>query len=148
MGVLCPAGRSFARDYGTLDDPVQGVLTAAQATDVVLDAIARSDGTRASVLRELRTVVVPEEEMGLRVDIDLPRLHHRAMGHVDRTAARVEPLAETSVRRIEAECGPRRQRTADDPVVKCLETFYCHSIPPDLLSSNARVVCDARSAAR
>ena len=40
-----PAGRSFARDFGTFDDPVQGVLTAAQATDVVLDAIARSDGT-------------------------------------------------------------------------------------------------------
>ncbi|MET0809592.1 MAG: ABC transporter substrate-binding protein, partial [Thermoleophilaceae bacterium] len=59
-----PAGRSFARDYGTLDDPVQGVLTAAQATDVVLDAIARSDGTRASVLRELRTVVVKDGVLG------------------------------------------------------------------------------------
>ena len=59
-----PAGRSFARDCGTLDDPVQGVLTAAQATDVVLDAIARSDGTRASVLRELRTVVVKDGVLG------------------------------------------------------------------------------------
>jgi ABC-type branched-subunit amino acid transport system substrate-binding protein/DNA-binding beta-propeller fold protein YncE len=59
-----PAGRSFARDYGTLDDPVPGVLTAAQATDVVLDAIARSDGTRASVLRELRTVVVKDGVLG------------------------------------------------------------------------------------
>jgi ABC-type branched-subunit amino acid transport system substrate-binding protein/DNA-binding beta-propeller fold protein YncE len=59
-----PAGRSFARDYGTLDDPVPGVLTAAQATDVVLDAIARSDGTRASVLRELRTVVVKDGLLG------------------------------------------------------------------------------------
>ena len=59
-----PAGRSFARDYGTFDNPVQGVLTAAQATDVVLDAIARSDGTRASVLRELRTVVVKDGVLG------------------------------------------------------------------------------------
>ena len=59
-----PAGQSFARDYGTLDDPVPGVLTAAQATDVVLDAIARSDGTRASVLRELRTVVVKDGLLG------------------------------------------------------------------------------------
>ena len=59
-----PAGRSFARDFGTLDDPVQGVLTAAQATDVVLDAIARSDGTRASVLQELRTVQVEDGVLG------------------------------------------------------------------------------------
>jgi ABC-type branched-subunit amino acid transport system substrate-binding protein/DNA-binding beta-propeller fold protein YncE len=59
-----PAGRSFARDVGALDDPVPGVLTAAQATDVVLDAIARSDGTRASVLDELRTVVVKDGLLG------------------------------------------------------------------------------------
>jgi ABC-type branched-subunit amino acid transport system substrate-binding protein len=59
-----PAGRSFARAYGTFDEPVPGVLTAAQATDVVLDAIARSDGTRASVLRELRTVVVKDGVLG------------------------------------------------------------------------------------
>ena len=65
-----PAGRSFARDFGTFDDPVQGVLTAAQATDVVLDAIARSDGTRASVLQELRTVQV---EDGLLGDFRLDR---------------------------------------------------------------------------
>jgi ABC-type branched-subunit amino acid transport system substrate-binding protein/DNA-binding beta-propeller fold protein YncE len=65
-----PAGRSFARDYGSLDDPVQGVLTAAQATDVVMDAIARSDGTRASVLKELRTV---EVEDGLLGDFRLDR---------------------------------------------------------------------------
>jgi ABC-type branched-subunit amino acid transport system substrate-binding protein len=59
-----PAGRSFARDYGTLDDPVPGVLTAAQATDIVLDAIARSDGTRASVLKELRAVEVKDGLLG------------------------------------------------------------------------------------
>jgi ABC-type branched-subunit amino acid transport system substrate-binding protein len=33
---------------------MMGVLPAAQATEVVLDAIARSDGTRESVLEELR----------------------------------------------------------------------------------------------
>jgi hypothetical protein len=90
-------------------------------------------------LGELRTIVVPAQEMRLRVDVDLPRLHNGAMWHVDRPAALIEPLAETTVRRIEAECRPRRQRTAGDPVVKCLETLYCHSIPPDLLSSNARM---------
>jgi branched-chain amino acid transport system substrate-binding protein len=59
-----PAGRSFARDYGMLNDPVPGVLTAAQAADVLLDAIACSDGTRASVLKELRTVVVKDGLLG------------------------------------------------------------------------------------
>ena len=31
-----PAGRRFASDFGTLEAPVQGVLPAAQATDVLL----------------------------------------------------------------------------------------------------------------
>jgi branched-chain amino acid transport system substrate-binding protein len=49
-------GRRFAREFGgTLaGEPVEpGAVYAAQAMEVVLDAIARSDGTRASVLEEL-----------------------------------------------------------------------------------------------
>jgi ABC-type branched-subunit amino acid transport system substrate-binding protein/DNA-binding beta-propeller fold protein YncE len=64
-----PAGRRFARDYGTLDDPVFGVLPGAQATEMVLDAIARSDGTRASVLEHLRTTEVKDGVLGdFRID--------------------------------------------------------------------------------
>ena len=47
------AGLRFARDFGVLRTPQFGTLQAAQATELVLDAIARSDGTRASVLEEL-----------------------------------------------------------------------------------------------
>jgi ABC-type branched-subunit amino acid transport system substrate-binding protein len=65
-----PAGRQFARDFGTLDPPVFGALPAAQATDLVLDAIARSDGTRASVLEELRGA---EVENGILGDFRLDR---------------------------------------------------------------------------
>ena len=41
-----------------------GTLEAAQATEVVLQAIARSDGTRASVLRELRALEVEDGILG------------------------------------------------------------------------------------
>ena len=52
-GDLTPAARRFVREFGAAADE-DGVLAAAQATETVLAAIARSDGTRASVLRELR----------------------------------------------------------------------------------------------
>ena len=64
-----PAGRSFARDFGTLEAPVQGLLPAAQAADVLLDAIARSDGTRRSVLEQLRDTRVTDGYLGdFRID--------------------------------------------------------------------------------
>jgi branched-chain amino acid transport system substrate-binding protein len=53
---LPPAGTRFARRFGKTQAGVaiQPVAVyAAQATEVLLDAIARSDGTRASVLEEL-----------------------------------------------------------------------------------------------
>jgi ABC-type branched-subunit amino acid transport system substrate-binding protein len=50
---LTPEGQRFARDFGVLDSAAPFVMTAAQAADIVLDAIARSDGTRESVLAEL-----------------------------------------------------------------------------------------------
>jgi branched-chain amino acid transport system substrate-binding protein len=59
-----PAGRQFARNFGTLDAPAFGVLQAAQATELVLDAIARSDGTRESVLEEIRGARVKDGILG------------------------------------------------------------------------------------
>ena len=70
-----PRGRRFARDFGTLEAPVFGVLPAAQAAELVLDAIARSDGTRASVLDELRQAEVRNGILG-DFRIDRQRGHH------------------------------------------------------------------------
>jgi ABC-type branched-subunit amino acid transport system substrate-binding protein len=50
---LTPTGKRFMDRYGK-DVPGGFVLEAAQATELVVQAIARSDGTRTSVLRELR----------------------------------------------------------------------------------------------
>jgi ABC-type branched-subunit amino acid transport system substrate-binding protein len=58
------AGRRFARDAGALTTPLFGVLEAGQAAEVVLDAIARSDGSRASVLEELRRTKVRNGILG------------------------------------------------------------------------------------
>jgi ABC-type branched-subunit amino acid transport system substrate-binding protein len=53
--ALPPNGRRFARDFerrfGAL--PCCYSVHAAQATDIVLDAIAKSDGSRAAVLRNI-----------------------------------------------------------------------------------------------
>jgi ABC-type branched-subunit amino acid transport system substrate-binding protein/DNA-binding beta-propeller fold protein YncE len=62
--ALTPAGRRFARDFGALESPTVYVLPAAQAAEVVMDAIARSDGTRASVLRELQAAKVEDGILG------------------------------------------------------------------------------------
>ena len=59
-----PEGKAFARDFGTLQAPVQGVLPVAQAVDLLLDAIARSDGTRRSVLERLRGTRVKDGYLG------------------------------------------------------------------------------------
>jgi ABC-type branched-subunit amino acid transport system substrate-binding protein/streptogramin lyase len=61
---LSPAGRRFARDFGALTTPTQFVLPAAQAAEAVLQAIARSDGTRASVREELRATRVKNGILG------------------------------------------------------------------------------------
>lgn len=56
---LPPAGQKFVRDFGKSASAARveaggfGAPEAAQATEVLLDAIARSDGTRASVVEEL-----------------------------------------------------------------------------------------------
>jgi branched-chain amino acid transport system substrate-binding protein len=53
--LLPPAGKQFVRDFGgSVTDPAfLGAPEAAQSTDILLDAIGRSDGTRASVVEEL-----------------------------------------------------------------------------------------------
>jgi branched-chain amino acid transport system substrate-binding protein len=60
---LTPTGRRFMEAYGP---DVEGgfVLEAAQATELVVQAIARSDGTRASVLRELKASRVKDGLLG------------------------------------------------------------------------------------
>lgn len=56
--ALTPAGRRFAREFGAYNTPTGYVMPGAQAAEVVLSAIARSDGTRASVLEQLRAIKV------------------------------------------------------------------------------------------
>ncbi len=63
-GGITPAGRSFARGFGASVTPTGYVMPAAQAAEVVLDAIARSDGTRASVLEQLRSTRVRNGILG------------------------------------------------------------------------------------
>jgi branched-chain amino acid transport system substrate-binding protein len=65
-GALPPAGERFLREFGqTLVVPDQpGAPEAAQATAVLLDAIARSDGTRASIVDELFATKVENGILG------------------------------------------------------------------------------------
>jgi ABC-type branched-subunit amino acid transport system substrate-binding protein len=60
---LTPKGERFVRDFGA-GAHAPYAMEAAQATEVVLAAIARSDGTRASVLRELRATKVTDGILG------------------------------------------------------------------------------------
>jgi branched-chain amino acid transport system substrate-binding protein len=66
-GALPPAGERFLRDFG--QEPVPpgtppGAPEAAQAAEVLLDAIARSDGTRASIVEELFATRVEDGILG------------------------------------------------------------------------------------
>ena len=64
---LDPAGQRFLHDFGATRPggqiPAYSVYAAA-ATEVLLDAIARSDGTRESVARALGTVRLPDSALG------------------------------------------------------------------------------------
>ncbi len=64
--LLPPAGEQFVREFGhDVGEPgFLGAPEAAQATDVLLDAIARSDGTRASVVEELFATKVENGILG------------------------------------------------------------------------------------
>jgi ABC-type branched-subunit amino acid transport system substrate-binding protein/DNA-binding beta-propeller fold protein YncE len=59
-----PALLRFARDFGQLSSAEPYVLPAAQAADVVMRAIARSDGSRASVLEKIRSGAVNNGVLG------------------------------------------------------------------------------------
>ena len=52
LEALAPAARRFVRSVGA-PGGLGGLAEAAQAAEVLLDAIARSDGTRAVVVEEL-----------------------------------------------------------------------------------------------
>ena len=64
--LLPPAGERFVREFGhDVGEPgFLGAPEAAQATEVLLDAIARSDGTRASVVEELFATTVENGILG------------------------------------------------------------------------------------
>jgi branched-chain amino acid transport system substrate-binding protein len=63
--ALPPAGERFRRDFGQeLLASGTGAPEAAQATHVLLDAIARSDGSRASVVEELFATKVENGILG------------------------------------------------------------------------------------
>ena len=61
---LDTAGRRFAAAIGDRAKAYGGVLEAGQATELLLRAIARSDGSRASVLRELKASKVSNGILG------------------------------------------------------------------------------------
>ena len=64
--MLTPAAREVARELGIpTNEPIGPlVLEAAQAAEVVLDAIGRSNGTRASVLEQLKATNVKNGILG------------------------------------------------------------------------------------
>lgn len=63
---LGAAGRSFLRELAATQHgaPRAEALQAAQAAELILEAIARSDGTRASVLAQLKAVRVQDGLLG------------------------------------------------------------------------------------
>jgi branched-chain amino acid transport system substrate-binding protein len=64
---LTPAGRRFVRDFSSTQptgEIPQYVLEAAQSAEVLVEAISSSDGTRASVLKELRGIEVRDGILG------------------------------------------------------------------------------------
>jgi branched-chain amino acid transport system substrate-binding protein len=64
---LTPAGQKFVRDFAPTQPEgsiAPFVLESAQAAEVLFQAIARSDGTRASVLKQLRAIEVRNGILG------------------------------------------------------------------------------------
>jgi branched-chain amino acid transport system substrate-binding protein len=65
--LLPPAGERFVREFGrpaNIEPGALGAPEAAQSTEVLLDAISRSDGTRASVVEELFATEVENGILG------------------------------------------------------------------------------------
>jgi branched-chain amino acid transport system substrate-binding protein len=61
---LSAAGRAFESEFGSAETPLENVPGAAQAAEIVMDAIARSDGSRGSVLAQLRRTRVEDGILG------------------------------------------------------------------------------------
>jgi ABC-type branched-subunit amino acid transport system substrate-binding protein len=59
-----PAAERFQEEFGQVDVEGGFVLEAAQTAELVLQAIARSDGTRSSVLEELKASRVTDGLLG------------------------------------------------------------------------------------
>jgi branched-chain amino acid transport system substrate-binding protein len=69
-GELPPAGRRFVEEFEAREgepSPSSYPAYAAQAAEILLEAIARSDGTRESVTRELLQTTIKDGILG---DID------------------------------------------------------------------------------
>jgi branched-chain amino acid transport system substrate-binding protein len=112
------AGRQLARELGT-DRPRPYVLEAAQATELVLDAIARSDGSRESVLRALRGSEVRDGILGtFRLD-----------ANGDRTPARVTILRVTGSTPPGNELNPGYEGAVVDRILR---------VPPELVRGATR----------
>ena len=83
MTGLPPAGAAFARRFAETQPglPVEpSAVYAAQAADVVLDALARSDGSRASLLDALFATRVRDGLLG-DFAFERDRRHHGEPGH-------------------------------------------------------------------
>ena len=67
-GELPPAGKRFLEEFEATragePSPSLSAAYAAQAAEILLDAIARSDGTRASVTRELFETTIEDGILG------------------------------------------------------------------------------------
>ena len=90
---LRPAAREFLRDFGTTQ-PLPFVLEAGPEANLVLQAIARSDGTRASVLRELRAANVKNGILG--------RFHFNRNGDITSATAVILRITGSTPRRAAA----------------------------------------------
>ena len=129
---LPPRGRQFLREFSATNGgdpgPDYGAAYGAQAVEILLDAIARSDGTRRSVLDEVgRTVVtngiLGEHQLGragrpprgadspiFRVqDGDVVVVSHRRQSSVRRACERAGTVTQDSAMRA------RRNRAVPDP---------------------------------
>ncbi len=107
---LGPAGLRFARDFGAtapFGTPIPWALQAAGAAEVVLEAIARSDGTRSSVLEEMRGTEMKDGVLG----------SFRFDRHGDITPAAIPILRVTGDTTPGAEIHPSFQGAVVDRVV-------------------------------
>ena len=94
-----PAAKRVARELGPAANESR-VLHAAQAAEVVLAAIARSDGTRASVLREIQATRVRGGILGT----------FRFDRNGDITPAKLPVLRVTGARARASNCRPTPRR--------------------------------------